>query len=106
MASQQEPQPHLLQMIKSDHDCTDLQTDLQTVFTWADWVNIYFNSDKFKCLRFWPGSGSPPVYQYKGPAGRDIEVKNDKKDLGIHISSHLTFKSCVEKAVTAEAKTS
>ena len=48
--------------IKSDHDCTALQADLQTVYTWAERVNMHFNSDKFECLRFWPDSGSPPDY--------------------------------------------
>ena len=65
---------------------------------------MHFNSDKFECLRFWPGSGSPPDYHYKGPDNSDIEVKPNLKDLGIHISSDLTFKIHVEKTVAEASK--
>ena len=58
---------------------------------------MHFNGDKFECPRFWPGSGEPPVFQYKGPDHNDIEVKSDLRDLGVQLSSDLSFELHVEK---------
>ena len=85
-------------------DCESLQADLHAVYSWAKAVNMHFNCDKFECLRIWPGSGNAPDYSYNGPDGSDIEVKNNLKDLGIYISSDLTFKYHVEKIVTGASK--
>ena len=65
---------------------------------------MHFNSDKFECLRFWPGSGTPPAYQYKGPENNEIEVKTHLKDLGVQVSSDLFFKLQIEKTVAAASK--
>ena len=83
--------------IRSDQDCSDLQADLQVIYDWASRVNMHFNGDKFECLRFWSGSGATPAYQYKGPDNSEIEVKTNLKDLGVQLSSDLSFKLQVEK---------
>ena len=90
--------------IKSCQDCYDLQSDLQLIYTWAETVNMHFNSDKFECLRFWPGTGHSPDHQYKGPNGGDITVKESLKDLGVEISSSLDFKNHVNKVVNDASK--
>ena len=90
--------------VRSDKDCSDLQTDLQAIYDWASEVNMHFNGDKFECLRFWPGSGAPPAYQYTGPDNGEIEVKSNLKDLGVQISSDLSFKLQVEKTCAAASK--
>ena len=92
--------------VKSSEDCSVLQTDLDLIYQWASDVNMHFNGDKFECLRFWPGSGEPPEYQYQGPDGSEIEVKKDLRDLGVQISSDLSFKLHVEKTVAAASKLS
>ena len=61
--------------ITSSQDCCDLQADLMKIYEWAEKVNMFFNSDKFESLRFWPGSGDPPEFQYLGPDDSPIEVK-------------------------------
>ena len=33
-------------------DCQALQEDLASIYSWAEDVNMVFNSDKFECLRF------------------------------------------------------
>ena len=53
--------------VNSVQDCSDLQADLGTIYSWAAKVNMHFNSDKFECLRFWPCSGEQPSFQYRGP---------------------------------------
>ena len=45
-----------------------------------------------------------PVYEYRGPDKNEIQVKSDLKDLGVQISSNLSFKLQVEKTVSAASK--
>ena len=91
--------------IKTADDCSSLQSDLGIIYSWASRVNMHFNGDKFECLRFWPSNTSTaPEFEYKGPAGEVIEVKNNLKDLGVHLSSDLSFTFYVEKTVTAASK--
>ena len=54
----------LKRCVRSENDCSDLQSDLQLIYSWAKRVIMHFNGDKFECLRFWPGSGTPPPYMY------------------------------------------
>ena len=56
-------------------DCQSLQNDLASIYSWAEDVNMVFNSDKFECLRFWPGKSSKPSTGYKSPDGSLIEEK-------------------------------
>ena len=84
-------------------DCQSLQQDLQSIYDWAGDVNMHFNSDKFECIRYWPGSDIPQ-YQYKSPEGDDIEEKVNIKDLGIHLSNDLTFKFQIQKTITSASK--
>ena len=58
--------------VRTLQDCSDLQSDLEKIYVWAKTVNMHFNSEKFECLRFWPSSGSPPAYQYRGPENDEI----------------------------------
>ena len=65
---------------------------------------MLFNGDKFECLRIWPGQTRAPTYDYLGPNNEIIEVKSSLKDLGVHLSSDLSFKLQVEKSVAAASK--
>ena len=77
---------------------------MNVIYNWAEGVNMHFNADKFECLRFWPGAGDPPSFQYKGPDSTCIEVKTSLKDLGVQISSDLSFKLHIEKTIAGAAK--
>ena len=65
---------------------------------------MHFNADKFECMRLWPNPSLAPDYDYLGPDGEVIEVKPSLKDLGVHLSSDLSFKLQVEKVVSASSK--
>ena len=41
----------LKRCVRSENDCSDLQSDLQLIYSWADREDVYFNIDKFKCLK-------------------------------------------------------
>ena len=85
----------------SDMDCQALQTDLTSIYEWAEDVCMVFNSDKFECLRFWPGKASTPEFQYSSPDNTPIEEKPHLRDLGVEISSDLSFTIHIENTVTA-----
>ena len=84
-------------------DCQSLQQDLQSIYDWAQDVNMHFNSDKFECICYWPGSDIPQ-YNYTSPDGDDIEEKVNIKDLGIHLSNDLTFQFQIQKTITSASK--
>ena len=90
--------------IHSPEDCSSLQADLGTIYGWASQVNMHFNSDKFECMRLWPNPSNTPEYDYLGPDGNTIEVKESLKDLGVYLNSDLTFKLHVEKVATSASK--
>ena len=81
-------------------DCPALQEDLSCIYSWAEDVNMLFNSDKFECLRFWPGK-TQPSFQYQSPDGTPIEVKDHLRDLGVEIGNDLTFSVHIQNTVTA-----
>ena len=64
-------------------DCPALQQDLQSIYDWAEEVNMTFNSDKFESLRFWPGKTPQPSLSYTAPDGTVIEDKSHLRDLGV-----------------------
>ena len=82
-------------IIDTDQDCRDLQEDLATIYSWADRVNMTFNSEKFECVRYWPG-GSIPDTQYLGPDLTPIEQKEPLRDLGVEISSNSSSMTTLE----------
>ena len=90
--------------VTSASDCMDLQNDLQLIYTWADQVNMKFNSDKFECLRYWSDPTKAPAHQYLAPDMKEIKVKSDLRDLGVQLSSNLTFNVHIENTVTAASK--
>ena len=61
---------------------------------------MVFNSEKFECLRFWP-RGNKPDTSYKSPDGSYIEEKLHLRDLGVEISSDLTFNTHIANVVSA-----
>ena len=65
---------------------------------------MHFSGDKFECLRLWPNQSIAPEHDYLGPDGEIIEVKDSLKDLGVYLSSDLSFKLQVEKVVTSASK--
>ena len=85
-------------------DCMSLQHDLEAIYRWADHVNMVFNGDKFEMLRFWPGQAATPNFQYTDPDGNIIEEKKHLRDLGVEVSSDLTFSIHIENVVCASTR--
>ena len=87
-------------IVDSQADCSALQQDLASIYSWATEVNMEFNSDKFEVLRYWP-AGQKPDLQYTSPDGTVIQEKQSLKDLGVEMASDLTFNLHIAKTVTA-----
>ena len=90
--------------VSSAQDCSDLQADLETIYTWANKVNMTFNSEKFECLRDWADLDKAPTFQYLAPDSQAIKVKEDLRDLGVRISSNLSFSIHIQNTITAASK--
>ena len=91
-------------MLDPDSDCQALQEDLTSIYDWAEDVNMTFNADKFECLRFWPGKVPKPDGHYLSPDSTPIEEKLHLRDLGVEISSDLSFLVHIENTVTSANK--
>ena len=60
---------------------------------------MVFNGDKFEMLRFWPNKEKPAT-PYIDPEGNIIEEKEHLRDLGVELSSDLTFSRHIENIVS------
>ena len=65
---------------------------------------MVFNGDKFEVLRFWPGKTPKPINQYRDPEGNIIEEKLHLRDLGVEISSDLSFSTHIENVASAGSR--
>ena len=77
--------------ISTEEDCETLQKDLDSLYSWAESVVMHFNDKKFDLLRFWPDRDSAPDILYLAPDGGPIEEKDTLRDLGVRVSTDLTF---------------
>ena len=96
--------------IKDTTDHAQLQNDLKQIYNWAERVNMTFNSDKFECLRYWPqkaiGEEFRSQHTYTDDTGNVVEEKDVLKDLGIQMSSDLSFTKHIAKTITSCRKLS
>ena len=90
--------------VKTEDDCALLQADLVSVYSWANTVNMVFNSDKFEWVRYVADSVPAPNFQYLSPGQTAIENKDNLRDLGVRLSSDLTFTLQIEKVATTASQ--
>ena len=91
--------------MKTSADPVQLQTDLKTIYQWAEDVNMKFNGDKFECIRYWPdqdlGAVFKEEFKYTNEEGECIEEKEDIKDLGVLLSNDFSFSKHIDKTTLA-----
>ena len=85
--------------VSTSSDCSILQQDLQSVYASADLINMVFNSSKFEWVRYHVGASNPPDFNYQAPDSSHISQKSELRDLGVTMSTDLTFSLQVEKVV-------
>ena len=81
-----------------------VQLDLQSVYSWAISVNMVFNSKKFEWVRYTVNPDSAHSFQYLSPDQSSIEVKDNLRDLGVLISSDLSFSLQISKVVSTASQ--
>ena len=89
----------LLRGIVSEEDCVALQQDLDHVYSWAEEIGMVFNAGKFELLRFWLDRDTAPDILYMAPDGGPIEEKDCLRDLGVRVSTDLTFSTQIDMVV-------
>ena len=78
--------------IETEQDVSNLQDNLNSVYTWAKNNNMEFNSDKFELLRYRvPSALIQDQTFYKADNGDMIEEKYLIRDLGITIANDASF---------------
>ena len=55
-------------------------------------------------MRYWADPTQAPDYQYLGPDSKPIKVKTDLRDLGVQLSSDLSFSIHIENTVNAASR--
>ena len=65
---------------------------------------MVFNGDKFELLRFWPGKTPKPDHLYSDQSGENIVEKSHLRDLGVQLSSDLSFTIHIENVVSASTR--
>ena len=73
-----------------------------SLYNWANAVNMMFNCSKFEWVRY--GTATAPPFQYLSPDQTPIDQKDSLWDLGVSLSSDLTFKLQIEKSVTTASQ--
>ena len=86
----------LKNLVESLQDCANLQTDLNTVYEWADTNNMKFNDLKFQCIKY-GNNLELNQYKYETPSGEEIPGEEDIKDLGVIMSRNFTFTKHIDK---------
>ena len=71
------------------------------MYTWAQNIGMVFNAGKFELLRFWVDRETAPDTLYLAPDGGSIEEKECLRDLGVRVSTDLTFSVQIDMAIQA-----
>ena len=90
--------------ILEEHDCEMLQNDLDNVYCWAEDIGMMFNAGKFELLRFWTDRDAAPDILYLAPDGSPIEEKDCLRDLGVRVSTDLTFNTQIDLTVESGSR--
>lgn len=89
--------------VKNLTDKEKLQADLDIIYSWAENSNLQYNDTKFELIQYGEDKDLHQLYQYQTCSNAPITPSNSVKDLGVLMSSDLSFK-CHIDGVVDEAK--
>ena len=80
-------------------DVDDLQSDLSSIYHWAEDNNMDFNAKKFELMRYGPSNEVKNMSSYTTMTGEHIQEVEHTRDLGVIMSSSGTFKKHIQNTV-------
>ena len=87
-------------VIRNEEDVEELQSDLDTLFSWAKTNNMQFNGKKFQVLRYGKNTELKESTTYFTENTSEIvEREESVRDLGVIMSEDATFKLQIDKVV-------
>ncbi len=90
--------------ITSKANTENLQSDVNEIFRWAKENNMLFNEEKFQLIRYGNDMEIKSTTSYKTESHQTISQKTHVKDLGVIMSSDLTFSEHNSTKATAVRK--
>ena len=77
--------------VNSAEDSALLQTDLNSIYEWAETNNMKFNNSKFEHLHYSSLPTNTINTSYEAPDGTTIVLQPNVRDLGVCLSNDATF---------------
>ena len=85
--------------IDGEINVQELQSDLESIYCWADKNNMFFNEGKFECMRYGNDLSVKRDTHYTTKSGDVIESPDHVKDLGVWMSNDGTFKHHISELI-------
>ncbi len=89
----------VLKEVSSISDAEKLQTDLASLYSWAEHNNMSFNNSKFEHIHYTSGRINYNENIYTAPDGSHIDTKEYIRDLGITLSCDGNFTQHIHNVV-------
>ena len=74
------------------------------MYGWAEEIGMVFNAGKFELLRFWLDREDAPDILSMAPDGGPIEEKHRLRDLGVRMTTDLTFCEQIDTVVESASR--
>ena len=91
----------IMNKIANIEDIYHLQNDMNAMYRWSETNNMVLNDLKFELLQYGRDNDLKLLGSYKTPAGLKIDSKSEIKDLGVVMSSDLTFSKHINSVVSS-----
>ena len=85
--------------IQSKNDMVNLQTDLNTIYEWAELNNLQFNDLKFELMQYGDNEGLKDSHQYLSSSQVPLEASETVKDLGVLMSHDFSFRPHIDTII-------
>ena len=85
--------------VKSYEDCQQLQNDMESIYSWAGYIDMSFNSEKFEWIRY-----TLQTFQYLSPDLTQNKMRDNIKRPSIRLSADLSFGLHMYKAIMSASQ--
>ena len=82
--------------ILKEEDQTQMQSDIDSMYTWADQSKLKFHPEK--CVHMTLGNNNTPEFRYN-MGTRQLKITHEEKDLGVLFDDKLSFDSHISAKI-------